>query len=53
MIMDEMKQVTYQLANEIITLCERYEFTLSYLSAECKKYEDEVNSYLKEMGFEC
>ena len=53
MIMDEMKRVTHQLANEIIVLSERYENTLSYLSVECEKYEDEVNSFLNEMGFEC
>lgn len=52
MILDEMKQVTHQLSNEVITLAERYEFTLSYLSSECNRYEEEVNGYLKEMGFE-
>lgn len=52
MILEEMKQVTHQLAHEVVTLAERYEFTLSYLSSECDKYEDEVNRYLKEMGFE-
>lgn len=52
MILDEMKQVTHQLANEVVTLSERYEFTLSYLSSECNRYEEEVNGYLKEMGFE-
>lgn len=52
MILEEMKQLTHQLANEVVTLAERYEFTLSYLSSECEKYENEVNGYLKEMGFE-
>lgn len=52
MILEEMKQVTHQLAHEVVTLAERYEFTLAYLSSECNKYEDEVNRYLKEMGFE-
>ena len=52
MILEEMKQITHQLAHEVVELAERYEFTLSYLSSECDKYEDEVNRYLKEMGFE-
>ena len=52
MILGEMKQITHQLAHEVVELAERYEFTLSYLSSECDKYEDEVNCYLKEMGFE-
>lgn len=51
MIADEMKRVTHLLASEIVTIAERYEFTLSYLSSECKKYEAKVNDYLKEMGF--
>lgn len=52
MILDEMKQVTHHLASEVVILSERYEFTLSYLSAACNRYEEEVNGYLKEMGFE-
>lgn len=52
MILEEMKQITHQLAHEVVELAERYEFTLSYLSSECNKYENEVNRYLKEMGFE-
>lgn len=52
MILEEMKQVTYQLAHEVVELSERYELTLSYLSSECNRYEEEVNGYLKEMGFE-
>ena len=52
MILEEMKQITHQLAHEVVELAERYEFTLSYLSSECDKYEEEVNRYLQEMGFE-
>lgn len=52
MILEEMKQITHHLAHEVVELTERYEFTLAYLSSECDKYEDEVNCYLKEMGFE-
>lgn len=49
--MEEMQQVTQQLSAAITAVSVRYERTLPSLEADAHRYEDEVNGYLKEMGF--
>ena len=49
--MEEMQQVTQQLSAAITAVSARYERTLPSLEADAHRYEDEVNGYLKEMGF--
>ena len=49
--MEEMQQVTQQLSAAIAAVSARYERTLPSLEADTCRYEDEVNGYLKEMGF--
>lgn len=49
--MEEMQQVTQQLSAAITAVSARYERTLLSLEADAHRYEDEVNGYLKEMGF--
>ena len=49
--MEEMQQVTQQLSAAITAVSARYERTLPSLEADAQRYEDEVNGYLKEMGF--
>lgn len=46
-----MQTVTHRIANDVTTLVERYENTLPELAQDVAMYEDEVNEYLKEMGF--
>lgn len=46
-----MQSVTHRIGAEVTSLIERYEDTLPELSAKVSTYEDEVNGYLKEMGF--
>lgn len=47
-----MQNVTHSITTNVTALAERYETTLSQLSHDVARYEDEVNEYLKEMGFE-
>lgn len=49
--MEEMQQVTQQLSAAITAVSARYERILPSLEADAHRYEDEVNGYLKEMGF--
>lgn len=49
--MEEMQQVTQQLSAAITAVSARYERTLPSLEADAQRYEEEVNGYLKEMGF--
>ena len=49
--MEEMQQVTQQLSAAITAVSARYERTLPSLEADTCRYEEEVNGYLKEMGF--
>ena len=49
--MEEMQQVTQQLSAAITAVSARYERTLPSLEADTCRYEEEVNEYLKEMGF--
>ena len=46
-----MQTVTHQITTEVTALAERYEETLPSLTANVVKYENEVNGYLKQMGF--
>ena len=46
-----MQSVTHRIATDVAALAERYETTLSDLAQNVSSYEDEVNGYLKEMGF--
>lgn len=46
-----MQTVTHCISSDVTTLVERYETTLPELAQDVAKYEDEVNGYLKEMGF--
>ena len=46
-----MQTVTHQITTEVTALAERYEETLPSLTANVAKYENEVNDYLKQMGF--
>lgn len=46
-----MQTVTHRISSDVTTLVERYETTLPELAQDVAKYEDEVNGYLKEMGF--
>ena len=49
--LEEMQQVTQQLSAALTAVSARYERTLPSLEADAHRYEDEVNGYLKEMGF--
>ena len=46
-----MQSVTHRIGRDVTALVERYEDTLADLSADVSRYEDEVNGYLREMGF--
>lgn len=46
-----MQSVTHRISSDITALVERYEDTLADLDRNVRDYEDEVNNYLKEMGF--
>lgn len=46
-----MQTVTHRIATDVTSLAERYESTLSDLAQDVAKYEDEVNNYLIEMGY--
>ena len=46
-----MQNITHRIGRDVTALVERYEDTLADLSADVSRYEDEVNGYLREMGF--
>lgn len=46
-----MQSVTHRIATDVTALAERYESTMSILAQNVINFEDEVNNYLKEMGF--
>lgn len=46
-----MQSVTHRIATDVTALAERYENTMPELAQNVVDYENEVNSYLLEMGF--
>lgn len=46
-----MQSVTHRIATDVTALADRYEDTLPALAQNVVDYENEVNDYLKEMGF--
>ena len=46
-----MQSVTHRIATDVTALAERYEETMPILAQNVVDYENEVNDYLKEMGF--
>lgn len=46
-----MQSVTHRIATDVTALAERYEDTMLSLAQNVVDYENEVNGYLKEMGF--
>jgi len=50
-IKNEVERVSQRLAQRIKELAERYESTLSDISARVDEYEKKVQEHLKKMGF--
>ena len=46
-----MQSVTHRIATDVTVLAERYEYTMPTLAQNVVDFENEVNGYLKEMGF--
>lgn len=46
-----MQSVTHRIATDVTALVERYEDTMPELAQDVTNFENEVNGYLKEMGF--
>ena len=48
---DLMQTISHKISEDVLALADRYERTLPSLEADTCRYEEEVNGYLKEMGF--
>lgn len=48
---DLMQTISHKISEDVLALADRYEHTLPSLEADTCRYEEEVNGYLKEMGF--